>query len=240
MKLKFKNIAYSLITLALSLLFVVKFAGPALLRMYIETGIGSCQKIPILCTVPSEHIAKAQINQEYLGQLTPYRSPKINILLPKNFSVVQEKIKKVYYKRKKRLPAEDIIYLLYENPDFFVNLFPQVKKQGINNNYDFLRRLMNANMGNLKGLSDTFFMVMKGIFIPDLGDQKNAKMIQADIGQQRAFINYNSSGSRNYFDCNIIDNDGSFYKIYIKDANANLDLEKVLTIISSLGKNTLN
>lgn len=236
MKLKIKNIAYNLTALILSLLFVAKFAGPALLRMYIESGIGSCQKIPILCTVPSEHIKSPGINQEYLSQLTPYQSPKIKILLPKNFSVVQEKIKKVYYKRKKRLPAEDIIYLLYENPDFFINLFPQVKKQGVNNTYDFFRHLMYANLGSVKNLNETFFIIMKGIFIPDLGDQQNAKMIQADIGDRRAFINYNFSGSRNYFDCNVIDKDGAFYKIYIKDAGASLDLEKVLTIISSLGK----
>jgi len=37
----------------------------------------------------------------------------------------------------------------------------------------------------------------------------------------------------NYFDCNIINNAGDFFKIYIKDKGASLDLDKVVAIIST-------
>lgn len=40
----------------------------------------------------------------------------------------------------------------------------------------------------------------------------------------------------NYFDCNIIDDQGGFFKIYIKDDGARLDLNRVLAIISTAEK----
>ena len=44
------------IALSLSIVFVIKFAGPNLLIQYISYGIGDCKKIPILCMEPEEKI----------------------------------------------------------------------------------------------------------------------------------------------------------------------------------------
>ena len=52
--LKQKGIKYISIavTLLAAVLFVAKFGGPSLLKSYVETGIGTCEKIPILCMAP--------------------------------------------------------------------------------------------------------------------------------------------------------------------------------------------
>lgn len=217
----------------LAILFVAQFGGPSILKLYIETGIGNCQKIPILCKTPQEAINAARINKEYIGELVLYKFPKMTIFIPKGFNVVQEVIQKVYYKKYKRLYSGAVIYLLYQPPDFFVKLFPQVKKQGINDNYTFLRRTMFARIEDVQNLTDTFFVIMKGIFIPDLGNQNTVRMSQFVMAEKRGFINYNLRERDNYFDCNIINNTGDFFKIYIKDKEAKLNLEKVLAIIST-------
>ena len=51
------------IFILLALAFVVKFAGPPTLRLYVETGIGNCRKIPILCAAPSKEIINPEINK---------------------------------------------------------------------------------------------------------------------------------------------------------------------------------
>jgi hypothetical protein len=75
---------------------------------------------------------------------------------------------------------------------------------------------------------------MKGIFTPDLGNQKDVKMAQFTVLDKRGFINYNLTGPDHYFDCNIFNTNQDFFKIYIKDKGASLDLDKVLTIISTV------
>lgn len=227
-----KNIS-CVVVLILSLVFVAKAGGPALLRQYIQSGIGDCQKIPILCMAPTEEINTPNINKEYVRKLLPYKSPEITIAIPKDFSIFQEKIKKGYYK-KMRCPHKDtVIYPLYEEPNFFVNLFPRLKKQGVEDDYEFIKRVMCANLRDIKNFTDAFFVIMKSIFIPDLGEQKNVKMAQFSVADKRGFINYNLGKADNYFDCNVINRQGGFFKIYIKDRGANLDLEKVLAIIST-------
>jgi len=77
---------------------------------------------------------------------------------------------------------------------------------------------------------------MKSLFTPDLGDEKNVKMVKFAIGNKKGFISYNLAPAGNYFDCNIINNRGDFFKVYIKDRAAVLDLKNVLAIISTLEK----
>ncbi len=218
--------------LSLAILFLAKFGGPSILRLYVETGIGTCQKIPILCMVPNEEITNPAINRDYIAGLISYRFPKMTILLPKGFTVSQERIKKVYYKKHKDSGA--IIYLLSEEPNFFVNLFPRLNKEGINDDYTFIKRTMYAELNNIKNLTDAFFVIMKSIFTPDVGNQDNLKIVRFAMPEKKGFINYNLSASGNYFDCNVIDEKGDFFKIYIKDKNAILDLDNVLAIISTV------
>jgi hypothetical protein len=223
------------IALLLCLGFIRKFGWPGILRSYVEFGIGSCQKIPILCIAPQGEITNYG-NKDYLAQLILYNSPKIKVYLPKYFTVVQEKIKKVYYKKNKHAHPGAVIYLLYEEPNFFINLFPQLIKGGVKDNYEFIRRTMYARTKDIASVTDSFFVIMKGIFIPDLGDQKNIQMLRFSLPGKRGFINYNLSKTENYFDCNVIDDKDALFKIYIKDKGATLDLDKVLNIISTISK----
>jgi hypothetical protein len=236
MKKNILRIIAVIIVLFLAVAFVAKFGGPNILKLYIETGIGNCQKIPILCMMPQEKITNPEINKEYLSELTYLTFPKIGIYVPKGFSVVQENIKKVYYKKRQRKFAHAAIYLLYEEPDFFVNLFPQLKKVGIRNDYEFFERVMSARITNIKNITDAFFVIIKGVFIPDLGNQEKAKMAQFTVSDKKGFINYNLSKPDNYFDCNVFNQQGDYFKIYIKDVGARLDLNKVLMFISTINK----
>jgi hypothetical protein len=228
--LKFITIA---IFILFSFLFIAKFAGSQLLKLYVRFGIGDCHKIPVLCMEPQERIIRAIVNKDYLGQLIPYNFPKMTILLPKDFTVYQEKIKKVYYKKYPRGNNSAAIYLLYREPDFFISLYPQVAKQGLKDNFEFVKTTMYANPENIRNLRDTFFVIMKGIFIPDLGNQNDVVMAKFEIAGKYGFINYNLGNKENYFDCNVLGGGGDFFKVYIKDRNKTLDLEKVLTIIST-------
>ncbi len=229
---------YLLATLVmlLAVLFVAKFGGPALLRTYIENGIGTCKDIPILCMAPQETLELAEPKKECAVELLPYSFPKMDICVPKGFTVIQERIKKVYYKSASHRSKKAVIYLLYEEPDFFVNLFPQTRKAGINGNYAFIKRTMNARISEIKTLNDAFFVIIKGIFIPDIGDQRQARMAQFTMPDRSGFINYNLGKPDNYFDCNIITRDGSYFKVYIKDKGARLSLNDVLATVSTVEK----
>jgi hypothetical protein len=236
--MKKKNTFTKYISIAIILLvgtlFVAKFGGPSLLKLYVEAGIGTCQKIPVLCMTPTPEIISPEIEKEYTAELLTYEFPTMSIKLPKDFTVIQERIKKVYYKRNKRQHQGNVVYLLHKGPNFFINLFPQLTKQGIKDNYEFIKRTMYADLKGIKNLTDAFFVIMKGIFIPDLGDLKDVKMAQFKLTDRRGFINYNFTASGNYFDCNIMDNAGNFFKIYIKDKGASLNLDKLLAILSSV------
>ena len=123
--------------------------------------------------------------------------------------------------------------MVYQKPKFFINLFPQVKKQGVENNYDFLTRTMNAKVKDIDNVTDAFFVIMKSIFTPNLGDQKNIKMVQFESLGKKGFITYNLNPEENYFDCDVVSSDDTFVKIYIKDKGRALDLDKVIAIIST-------
>ncbi|MDD5237748.1 MAG: hypothetical protein PHU96_02115 [Candidatus Omnitrophica bacterium] len=234
MKKKLTKYFYWGILLLLGILFVAKFAGGRILRFYVESGVGDCQKIPILCMTPREVIDTPQINEEYIKELLPYSFPTFTISLPKGFNVIQSTIKKVYFKKAHRRPyAGPVIYLLHRKQDFFINLFPQVDKQGVKDDYDFIKRTMFANLKEINNLTDAFFVIMKSIFIPDLKSHTNVKMIQFSMPDRRGFINYNLTNKESYYDCNVIDSAGDFYKIYIKDKDSDLDLYKLFAIIST-------
>jgi len=214
-------------------MFIIKFSGPSILRQYISYGIGNCKTVPILCMQPDEKTLTPDLDKEYIDTLIPQRFPKMSISAPKGFNLVQELIKKVYYK--KRHPENNaVIYLLRQRPGAFIKLYPDVQKQGIKNNYEFIRRLMYANLGKVNNVTDAFFIIMKSVFTPDIGPQTIARMIKFDLGDKRGFINYTMAKPNNYFDCNVFDTEGNFFKVYIKDIGARLDLNNVFAIISTL------
>lgn len=235
MKQKAAKYILNTIVLSLALVLAGKLAGPPTLRLYVESGIGSCEKIPILCMVPYQEIVNPAISQEYISGLLPYKFPKMEILLPKGFSVTQERVKKAYYKKKGgSLNNGALIYLFHEEKGFFINLFPRLRKEGISDDYEFIKRIMYANEKDIKNLTDVFFVIMKSIFTPDLGGQNNAVMATFSMEAFRGFINYNLSKPNQYFDCNIINSTGAYFKVYIKDIAGALDLNKVLAIITTI------
>jgi hypothetical protein len=223
------------ITLILGLGFVIKFAGPNLLKQYISYGIGDCKDIPILCMEPEEEIIRPQNPPEdYILALVPQEFTQMAVSCPKGFSLVQELIKKPFYKKNRWLDKGAAIYLLRQEPGAFLRLYPELRKQRINDNYEFLQRLTFANLNKVKNLTDAFFLIMKSVFTPDIGNQPTAKMIRFQMRGKKGFINYNLLLPDNYFDCNIIDSRDNFYKVYIKDRGARLDLNKVFAIISTI------
>jgi len=222
------------IVLGLACAFVIKFAAPQILRAYIQIGIGDCSKIPILCLAPQEPPVLLAIDKNYAQELIPLEFPKTRISAPKGFKVVQELVKKPYYKKKRPRNAEAVIYILHQPAGFFINLFPQVKQVGIKDNYEFMRSLMCARQTEINNLKDAFFVILKSIFTPDLGDQRTAKMIRFKSEERNYFINYNLSGPVNFFDCSIITESGDFFKVYIKDTGKVLDLNKAFTIASGI------
>jgi len=223
----------SAIVFIFCLAFIIKFAGPNILRQDISYGIGSCKSVPILCMQPDEKILTPELNKEYIDTLVPQSFPKMSISIPKGFNLVQELIKRRYYKRRK--PENNaVIYLLRQEPDAFIKLYPDVRKQGVDNNYEFIRRLMFANLGKVNDITDAFFTIMKSVFTPDIGPQNISRMIQFKVGDKIGFINYTMARPINYFDCNVLDTGGNFFKVYIKDTGARLDLNNVFAIISTL------
>lgn len=221
------------ILLLVALAFVIKFAGPNLLRQYISYGIGDCRSTPILCMQPEEKIFTPQIDNDYLATLTPYAFPRMSVSAPKGFTVIQELIRKQYYK-KRHANNKAVIYLLIQEPGAFIRLYPQVRQQGVNDNYEFIRRLMYAHLDQIKNITDAFFVIMKSVFTPDIGCQSTAKMIKFQLKDFKGFINYQLCRPDNYFDCNVFDADGNFFKVYIKDVGAQLDLNNVFAVISTL------
>jgi hypothetical protein len=216
--------------------FTVKYGKSAILRSYVKTGIGDCDKIPILCMNPRDKIVIPGLHKKYLSELLLYKFPGLNIYLPRGFTVIKENIKKVYFKSSQHKQKEANIYLISLGQDFFIKLFPHLVRQGVTSDYEFFRRTMNARIPEIDSLTDTFFVIIKSTFIPYLGNQKNVKMIKFIQDDKKGFINYNLDISGNFFDCNIFNNRGDYFKVYIKDQNTTLDLDKVFTIISTVKK----
>jgi hypothetical protein len=236
MKDKFLKAVSVTVVLLAALAFIVKFGGPQLLRQYVSMGIGNCQKIPILCTTPGSEVMEPQADKNLARDYIPYTFPKMSVSAPKGFSVLQEMIKKYYYKKQVLKRENAIIHVLFEKKGYFPELFTEAKKMGIYSNSEFIKRVMYAKPQDVKNLGDAFFVIMKSIFIPDVGDQKNASMSRFQMGDRRGFIIYNLSKSENYFNCDLVDDSDDYFKVYIRDKDAKLSLDDVFAIISTLAK----
>ena len=123
LKQRIVDVFLGIIIFAAAIAFVIKFAGPRLLRLYITSGVGNCTSIPILCMTPREKITDPPIDEVYRSQLLPYEFPKMSLSIPEGSLAVQERIQKIYYyKKTKRQQKGTLLYLLHEKPDYFVNL----------------------------------------------------------------------------------------------------------------------
>lgn len=220
--------------LLVCVVFIIKYAGPSILKLYIQAGIGDCKKIPVFCMVPSERMDEPRADEEAVADFIPYEFPKMSVSVPRGFIVVQELITKVYYKRRGIRQVGPAIYFTCQEPDFFVGLYPQLKKRGIKNDYEFIKRVMNARFSDIKTLEDAFFVVIKGVFLPDLGDQSTVKMAEFSFKGKKGFIAYNQTRQGNFYVVDLIAENGFYFKLYIKDKDAKLDLAKVFAIISTL------
>lgn len=239
MKLRFRLLKYFLtaVILSLALFYVVKNAGPATIRLYIESGIGNCKEIPIMCSAPEDKFYQAKIDQDFVAMLHEYNLDQIHIHTPDGFKLVKQKIVIRYYKKKKDRSNGSTIYIVQKPVDFFVTLFADVTKNDVKNDYDFVSRVMNARINKINNLKDAFYVIMKGIFTPDLGDQASIKIVKVKAGTMNGFVSYNYEPHANYFDCNLLEKSGGYYKVYIKDKAKKLDLDKVVAMISTLRLN---
>jgi len=234
MKKKTVKILSIILALCLGAAFVVRFGGPGILRLYVETGMGVCSKSPVLCIKPNTEISEPLINEEYLAGLLLYKLPQMEIRLPKEFKVVKELVTKVYYKKRKDKLSGSVVYLLHENRDFFITAFPQVAKAGVRDDYQFITRVNNAQSAEIKNINDAFFVIMKGIFTPDMGSKNQVKISTFSIADKKGFITYSMGPEGNFFDCNMVSSSGDFFKVYIRDKNATLDIDKLAAIISTV------
>ncbi|MCX5715907.1 MAG: hypothetical protein NTV07_03420 [Candidatus Omnitrophica bacterium] len=237
MKNKFARYILIAIVLAPMVIFVAKFGEPSILKTYVRAGMAHSQNLAIFSLEPEPENYNLSVDETFLNKLKRYRLPQMDILLPKNIKAVEGETSITYYKKKPGRSYKPIAYLLYEKPGFFMDLFPHLKKQGITNDHDFLSRTMAAKIDDIKTVTDAFFVIMKGVFTPDMEEQKNLKMIKFSCDGKDGFISYNMDGKTNYFDCNFFDRAGNFFKVYIKDPSASLDLNKICTIISTAKKN---
>ena len=237
--MKKKNIVLQYVSIAVfvsaAVFLVVKFGGPRFFRLYVRMTVGDCKKIAIFCMAPDSELTNPGMDTKYTRRLLQYRLTNLKISLPRGFSVSQEEIKNKFdYKRTHRKSSCPAVYVVRKGPDFFMGLFPQLKACGLLHDQEFIRRVMYAKLEQIQNINDAFFVIMKGIFIPDLGGQDSIKMVKFSIGDKTGFVSYNLTASGNFFDCNAVNQKGIFLKIYIKDKDKTLDLDKFLAIISTV------
>lgn len=237
MKQKILSRALLFVILFLIFDFVAKFAGPELLKSYIASGIGTCQQNPVLCIVPEQEKLHFTSDKAFQSTLVPFRMPGVELYAPRRFTVIKERIKKVYYKRQRRVHKGQSIYVLSQPPDFFLDLFPQYRARGIQDDHQFFSRVMHAQLSAIEGTSDAFFVVIKSLFTAGLGEeQSGVKIVEFEGEGKKGFIAYNKSAGVNYFDCNIFTQDRQFFKLFVRDESLELGLQDVLTIISTVRK----
>jgi len=232
-----KNIVkalYDAAAFTLVIVFLFIFGKSAILKAYITMAVGGCDKESLFCSAPSTVLLNPGVDPKYTGELLPHAFAGIDISVPRGFAVIKGTVTKFYYKKRKFDSQTPVIYLLYQKPGFFPALFAQLKRMDVTDNYEFLRRTMYSQLNDVHNIPDAFFVIMKSIFIPNLGEGRQLKMIEFSMRDKRGFINYRLSNAGNYFDCNVIDRDDTFFKIYIKDKERSLDLNKVLAIASTL------
>ena len=234
MRVNVAKVFISTIILTVAFIFAAIVGGPNILKGYIENGIGGCSRIPILCKSPVQEIVVSEVEKKYTGGFIPYKFSKMSLSAPKGFTVIQELEKKPYYKKRLSRRKESVIYAFRQGPGYFIKLFPQVKGAGITDNYTFIRRLSFARTDQVKNITDAFFVILKSIFTPDIGNQDKAVMASFSLPGKKGFISYNLFDEEYYFDCNLVNENGDFFKLYIKDLGARLQLDEVLAIISTL------
>jgi hypothetical protein len=196
-------------------------------------GIGNCRSLPILCAAPHEEIRNPVLDRDYIASLKRFDFPGLEISLPKDFKAVKQQFSKVYYKKRLRRLSGSVAYLLYEPRDFFVKLFPYLAARGITDDYQFLDRTMSARLDTIRDMTDTFFVIMKGIFTPDLGAQSGVRIVRFYLPDRKGFISQSSDSGMAYYDSNMIDNSGNFFKVCIKDKDGDLTLDNFLAILST-------
>lgn len=165
--------------LLFSLLLVIIFAGSSFLTGYIKAGLGDCNTAPVICTSLDSETIKGPIDTKYIQELTMFTLPEIKISLPHQFAVSKQEIhlRRFYYNEKqiKEDQKEPIVYLLYEPPNYFVNLFPEAKKAKIKDDYAFFLRLRRSVLNNIENLNDAFFHSDKVNFYSEYGGSDKFK-----------------------------------------------------------------
>jgi hypothetical protein len=236
MKHKIRKFFLLTVLLSLAVVYIARFGGPQLLKFYIKTGMGSCHDQKIFCALPERSYRDPAVDESFLAELKTYTFPEMQIGLPKEVKVVMGDQTRSYYKKRPWKTRGSVAYLLYRAPGFFIGLFPQLRKSGINDDYAFVARMMQARVEDISGIDDSFFVIIKSLFTPDLGSQDEMSIISFTLGEKRGFITFNLEPQTRYFDCNFFDAKDNYFKVYIKDKQAALDLPKVFAIISTVRK----
>ncbi|HNX81598.1 MAG TPA: hypothetical protein PKL77_05570 [Candidatus Omnitrophota bacterium] len=235
-KKNYLKIACIGIALSLAVAYIAYFAGPRLLKMYVHAGIGFIHRQPIFGMKPSEVPVPLEVDEDYLAELKPYEFSDVSVSLPKEFRVVQGSEEKSYYKKRPWKTMGAVVYLLYQPPHYFVDSFPDIKQQGITDDYTFVKKTMQSDADFIHTVTDAFFVVMKSLFTPDLGNQKNLSMISFEGRGKRGFISFNLGETEYAYVCDIFDSQNNYFKIFLRDKSRKMDLKKMFTIISTIRK----
>ncbi|MCU0665904.1 MAG: hypothetical protein MUF05_02265 [Candidatus Omnitrophica bacterium] len=234
MRIKPLKIFSTLIFIGLSGWFIAIFAGPKLLQMYVRAGLGNGKDQPVFSMSIEGKIQAPVPNQSYIDQLKQFQVENVKISVPKEFTVVKQTSTKRYYKKWHKPENKAIIYVVHQPKDFFIRLYPEVKKDAVVNDYQFIRRTMQAKISEVKNLHDAFFLIIKTIFTPDVGEQENLKIMEFASAGKKGFVTYNLSKKGGYFNFNFIGEKADYFGVYIKDIPPTLDLNKALDIISTI------
>lgn len=230
------KITFIILALAGAVLYIAHFAGPKILRMYVHAGIGFIHRQPIFGMKPSDASVPLEINEEYLTELKPYKFSDVSISLPKEYRVVQGTEEKSYYKKYTKKSSGAVVYLLYQPPHYFVDSFPDIKEKGVTDDYTFVKKTMQSDADIIRNVTDAFFVVMKSLFTPDLGNQKNLCMISFEGHGKKGFISFNLGETEYAFVCDVFDSGNNYFKIFLRDKSRKMDLRKIFTIISTVRK----
>lgn len=229
----FKPFALLLI-LGAAVLFIIRFGGPQLLSFYVRSGLGKEVHLPIFYSARKEERAVTAVSEQVLAQLRPTRMENVELGVPKEFVIFKGALKRSYYKKWPPKSAGSQIHLLTQPKNYFVRLNPQVMAQGVSDDYEFLRRVQDARLDRIRSISDAFFVIMKGIFTPDLGDQKDLRTVTFTLPGKRGFLTESHASEGDFYDCNFFDDRDRYFKLYIKDLNRSLSRSGVLAIVSTV------
>ncbi len=229
----FKPLAL-LVVLGAAVLFIVRFGGPQLLTFYVRSGLGQEVHLPLFYSSLSEEREVPAVSEQVLSRLKPTRMEDVELGVPKEFVIVKGALKRSYYKKWPPKSAGSQIHLLTQQKNYFVQLNPQVAAQGVRDDYEFLRRVQDARLDRIRSVTDAFFVIMKGIFTPDLGDQTDVRMGTFILPGKRGFLTESHAAEGDFYDCNFFDDRDRYFKLYIKDPTRSLSRAGVLAIVSTV------